>query len=377
MPVALLHLIDQNTDEDAVRLLSLLLRLMPAGRVTHRVAVIGRTPPAQAVPDHVPVIRLPRRFNWPLTAAAALHRLVKREAPDVLHTWNADAAAAAAMLRRPRPPIVTTICDPADADRAGRWWRTIADAGDRIELVCPSGFVQRKLVEAGVPLDATAVVRPGVDFARLREAKSHVTRERLGLPATGPLLLTPSPPSRPAGQFYAVWAVAILHQIFPDASLVIPGTSREQRRLRRLVDRIYCPHVFHFTVDRHDPADLLAVADLLVAPAIGDVPTGWLAAAMSAGVPIVASAVHAVAEVIADRHTGLLCKPAEPHTLALRLRTALESPALLADCARTARDQAYDVFRAQRCVDEHLRILDNLTTGRPTLQNVRDAAIDD
>jgi glycosyltransferase involved in cell wall biosynthesis len=225
-------------------------------------------------------------------------------------------------------------------------------------------------------MGATAVIRPGVDLAELRWAREAMSREVLGLPPTGRVLLVPSPASRVGGQYYAAWAVAILHHIWPDARLIVPGLSREQRRIGRMIESIGAGHVYALPGERYSPAQLLAVADALIVPALGDIPTGWIPWAMAAGVPVIGSAVPCVTEFIADRRNGFLCPPGEPHTLAVRIRTAFESPEVMAACVQTARHEAYETFRTEQCVREFLKVIDNLAARRPALVGVQDAAID-
>jgi len=391
MPIQLTHVLDENTPEDGVRLLSLLLRLMPETKVQQRVITIGRVPLNRARSasrrsavagegrlSNVESTRISRPFGSPLGSMLELRQTLQHQEPDVVHAFSAAAAAAVGTLRSTfgGPPVVITISDPTDAGFASKWWRSARDLAGAADALCPSKIIQRKLVESGIPMDATAVIRPGVDFGDIRRAKEAIKRPDLGLPLRGKVFTTASPPSREGGQYYAVWAMAILHQIWPDARLLIPGTSREQDRLRRLIENIYCPQAFILTEDRYTPAELLAVSDAMLVPAIEDIPTAALAWAMAASVPIIGSAVPAVAELIADRHNGFLCKPGQPRTLAIRIRTVFDAPDQLRQCTEVARGQAYDVFRAQRCVEEYLKVFQNLATGQRAVANVQDAAVD-
>jgi glycosyltransferase involved in cell wall biosynthesis len=372
MPVTVTHLVDAQTPEDAASLVSLLLRLAPAQHL-----LLGNPPAGLDIPASIPITRVPLRAGWPLLSLPALRSTLGTRPPGILHALGAHSTAAAGMLRRlgVSIPILATVADPTEARPVSRWWRTLRAGGARLEMLCASRIAQRRLIEAGVPVDATAVVRPGVDFGELRQARQSAGREELGLPVHGPVLVMPSPPSRGGGQFVGVWAVAILRQIFPEVKLLIPGRSREADRIARLLGEIYCPEAFLMTGYRYSPSRLLALADAMIVPAVADIPTGWLAWAMAGGVPIVASAIPAVTEFIADRQNGFLCRPGESHTLAIRIRTVLESPDQMRQCAEVARGQAYDVFRAQQCVDQYTNAFTSLAEGRPALTAVHDAAI--
>jgi len=370
MASRLTHVLDEQTPEDGVRLLSLLLQHLPPSQFQQQIVLIGRTPAMLTVPESVHVSRIGRRLDLPVASAPDLHRALNQQRPDVIFTWSAGAAAAASTVQAARgtAPIVMTITDPAEADRASRWRRCIHPSQQVIDIVCSSEVVQRKLIQSGIPIEATTVIRPGIDFGAVRRAQETFRRADVGLPETGRVLLTVSPPSRSGGQFYAVWAAAILHHIWPDACMVIPGTSREQERIRRLIDTIYCPDIYFLTANRFTPAELLAISDMLIVPALDDISTAWLAWAMVASVPIVASAVPAVTEWVADNQTGFLCKPGEPHTLAMRIKAAAESTEVRCRCTETAASQAYDFFRTQRCVDEYIAIIRNRLPSHLNIQ---------
>jgi glycosyltransferase involved in cell wall biosynthesis len=370
-----LHILDESAPEDAVRLASLLLRQLGGAEQTQaaksggeqHLAVIGRTPPSLRGPTDgcscenlmpraeagakspLRILHIGRRFGLPPASMLDLKRIVERCRPEVIHALDPFSSAVAGALRAAfpatAPALVTTVCDPADAPRIAKWRRALGGRSSG-KVICSAERVRRRLVEAGVPGEAATVIRPAVDFGAILAAKRSITRAELGLPAGGRVLLTASQPSRAGGQFYAVWATAILNQIWPDVRLIVPGTSREAERLRRLAARINCPEAYVFTGDRYGPSELLAVADMLIAPALADVSTGWLGWAMAAGVPVTGSAIPCIAEFIADRQNGFLCRVREVHTLATRVRLAFADERLLRKCAEAARGQAYEAFRS-------------------------------
>lgn len=375
MPIRLAHLVDTATHEDAARLLSLLLGRLPA-EIAQHVLLMGPAPQGLTMGPQVSRTQVGRLFNWPAVSAISVRRSMQHVGADVALAWSAAAGATLKLVWRDASPTAAVLCDPQEAVEASRWWRSLSGDDRAMDIICTAGHVQRRVIESGTPIEATAVIRPGVDFGALRRVRRDDIRARLGIDPAARVLLTSSPSTRTGGQFQAVWAAAILHYVWPDATMIVPGCSREQQRLRRLGQAIYCPQIYRFTEQAFSPAELLVASDVFVLPARGDVPTGWLAWAMAAGVTIVASAVPAVAELIADRHNGFLCKSPEPQPLAVRIREAIADTALARRCAETARQQAYEVFRAERCVDEFLRVIRNLAGGQRAAVGIMDAAID-
>jgi len=360
MTIALTHILTESTPEDNIRQLSLLLRALPDSEVLQSVIVIGKRPTVLMVPQGIPLRQVGRRLGLQGFVPSDLQRVLTRQESDIVFAWGSAAATAASVSALAGLPIVMTISDPADTFNAGQWWQRYGGGGRRIDCVCSSETIQRRLIDTGIPATSIVLIRPGFDLSELRRAKETINRTDLGLPQTGRVLLTASPPSRAGGQFFAVWAAAIVHQIWPDACLVIPGISREQNRLRRLIEQIYCPQIYFPVDNQYSPTELLSISDALIFPALADVPTSWLAWAQASEVPIAGCAVPAVTELVHDGHTGFLCQPGDPHLLAIATRRAIESGEITRQCIQNARQQTERLFGLDRYLTEHLNVLNSL-----------------
>ena len=89
--------------------------------------------------------------------------------------------------------------------------------------------------------------------------------------------------------------------------------------------------------DRADVPDLLPAFDVFALPSRYEgLPTA-VVEAMASGVPVVATAVNAVADVVIPGETGLLVPPARPRLLAEAVRYLLDSPPAAARMAMAAR----------------------------------------
>ncbi|HSW46469.1 MAG TPA: glycosyltransferase family 4 protein [Phycisphaerae bacterium] len=359
------HVVTSRTPENALRQLALLLRRLPADRFPQQVVAVGSEPPVLArLLASMPagrgptVLRVSGRWGLPGGQSSEWRRLLPLRPPEVWHAWGTAAASVARAACPADAVLVVTVTDPEEIGDVREWWPLQADPGIRGagRVLCASEWVQNQVIGLGIPREATALVRPGIEGHSIDTAGRDALRAELHLPADARVLLTASPPSRAGGQFFAAWAAAILYQIWPNVRLVCTGRSRELDRIRRLIEGIYCPDVFRLVGDDYSPDDLFAISDLLVAPATDDISTWWLASAMLAGVPVVASGVPSLAEVVADERTGFVCRPVEPHTLAIRIREAAESGGRLAGCVAEARRWATEAFDADRCVEAHAAV---------------------
>ena len=335
------HIIDEETGEDAVRALAFLLRCSQADVRTHEVIVLGQPPAVLDLPAGISVRHQPRHSARLGAIASPLRRTLRATAErgpaTLVHAWGARVASVAARVLPKGWAILTTLTDPAEAARPIDGWPIAGSGIGELHVVAATDRIRDRLIARGVAAEAVTVIPAVLDVPAEGLGKQEV-RQRHGLTDCGPILLTASPPSRAGGHFFAVWAAGLLHEIWPGTRILVPGRSKEQQRIARLVEGdYYCPQAVRFVEEPCRAAELLALADVLVFPAVSDVPTGWLIAAMACGVPVVASDVPCVTELITDGWTGFLCPPGRPHALAGRIRAVLEDRSRLDRCVGEAR----------------------------------------
>jgi glycosyltransferase involved in cell wall biosynthesis len=127
--------------------------------------------------------------------------------------------------------------------------------------------------------------------------------------------------------------------------------SRRARPLRRLAERLEVDVHWRFTVPHGEVAAWLAHAEVSVAPLTAsprNVQQGcsplkvW--ESMAAGVPVVASDLPAVRELITDGEHGRLVPPDRPAELARAIRIVLEYPEIARRMAENAQRRIADNF---------------------------------
>lgn len=364
-----LHVLDGAADETVAQALETLrLRLSGAGRA-HAVCSIDAARGVRLSP-HVKaeVVLVPGRlFQW---WSPGLRRLGASHGIDVIHAWGVEAAAACAMHFPARPQVITLL-DPQHARDVARMVRSLPA---RATVAAGSQVIRSRLLSAGLAPDRVVVIRGAADFGAINKARaSDIRRQVAG--DRRPVVLLSGPASRGGGQFQGVWAMAIVNQLHRDACVVLPYASREQARIERFARRLPDPSMLIVPDSRLGWSELAASADYFLIPAMDEVCTEPLAAAMAAGCTVVGCAVRSVAEIIADRHNGLLCRDARPRALAMRLLAAMEDASLRRHVTDVARGQAFEVYSQRAFVDNYARLYENVAEGRTAGEQVQDTAI--
>ena len=349
---------------------------LAADRFECRAAVTAGRLRRSLLPAEHRVDLWPRRFNADFPAAHAVRRYLRDQDIGLIHTWGVQAAvSAAAAATAGGIPVVIELFDPDLSDRQANMLRSIQWAPG-LGIACSTETIRLRLIEKGIEPGLCTVIRPGVDFATINTARRSDLRARLNLTPTDRVLITPEPASRRGGHFAAYWTAGVRSYLEPRLRLIIPGQSREQARIAYLAEGSGLSGFLRCPGDAFRFEELIAIADALLFPAAGDVPTTAIAWAMAAGVPVLAAAVYATAEMLADRHNALLVGPDRPKRVALNMVNLLDDPEELRKVSETARGQAYRIFGLRRCVDQHARLYDNALNGRTPGEGIVDSSLE-
>lgn len=109
-----------------------------------------------------------------------------------------------------------------------------------------------------------------------------------------------------------------------------------------------------------DMAGLLAWADVLVLPSLTEGLPGVALEASASGVPVVASDVGGVSEVVTDGVNGYLVTPGDAAELASILKHLADDPELRAKMGKAARQRAWSDFRLRDSAERYARVFRSL-----------------
>lgn len=184
------------------------------------------------------------------------------------------------------------------------------------------------------------VVHRGRDLGTMRPrdpALRAATRAAVGLTDADDLVLMIGRHEYQKGHLSALRALTALVVDRPTAVLVVAGREGTMTSpIREAIAAAGLERSVRLLGHRGDVADLLAAADVLLLPSIIEGLPGVLIEAMASGVPIVASAIPPVAELLDDQ-SAVLVAPGDALGLAQGLRGVLEDPATAAELGQAGR----------------------------------------
>ena len=121
-------------------------------------------------------------------------------------------------------------------------------------------------------------------------------------------------------------AMARVVKTRPEARLWLVGIGPEQERMQELSRQLGLESCVSFLGFRKDLPELLALVDLQVHPSdMEGVPLA-ICSGMAAGLPIIATSVGGLVEVLEDGQSAVLVPPRQPERLAQAIVSLMSSP---------------------------------------------------
>lgn len=248
--------------------------------------------------------------------------------PDLLHALHLTSYGFLAGLSGFQPSIVsvwgTDVLEAPALSPLHRWITRHALA--RAGAITATGL---RLAEATLPYTPerkpVSVIPYGVDLDRFDGIRPHRDVARIAVGAVSRL-------SPEKGLDDLLRAVAILRDRLVDVDVVLAGDGPARDQLTRLAADLRLTDRIEFAGDTPHAAvpAVLRRIDIFAMPSTWE---GFGVSALEASamrLPVVASNIHGIPDVVVDGETGILLPPADPPSLAAAIERLAADPALRA-----------------------------------------------
>jgi glycosyltransferase involved in cell wall biosynthesis len=302
----------------------------------------------------VPYVRIPCGADISPRLAASVVRAVRAEAPDLVHTHMVHAdvygSVAAHLLRT---PFVSTRHND-DRYLLGPFRyvdRTFMHGVRRIIAI--SDAVRTFHAAAGLPAEKLVTIHYGLDEPP--RPPSETAPADAGIPDDAPLVLAIGRLIEQKDHATLLRAFARVHESRPEARLAILGWGPLEASTRSLAEGLGIAAAVT-VAGRVEPRDWLERADVFAHTSRWEGFGIVLLEAMLAGLPIVATRVSAIPEIVVDRETGLLVPAGDDEAVAAGLVELIDAPARRAAFGEAGRRRALDEFSVARMTDSTIEV---------------------
>jgi len=200
-----------------------------------------------------------------------------------------------------------------------------------------------QLRHEGVPEDKIHIITNGVDC----DAFIAPSRDALAGPRR---IVTVANLRAEKGHDTLIAAASTIVDHYGNVEFHLVGDGPCREALQQQVRERGLSSRFHFLGERSDIPRLLAESDLFVLPSRSEACPNSVLEAMAAGLPVVASRVGGIPELVDSGVNGILITPDAPEALAAAALSILNRPAYAASLGRAAREKASRRFSFDRMV---------------------------
>jgi glycosyltransferase involved in cell wall biosynthesis len=310
-----------------------------------------------AAKEGIEAHKIPCQGQIDRTVPAAIRALVRQTNATVVHAhgYKADIYVYLAM-RGSRTPIVSTCHTWYDNDLAVRLYGAL----DRFVLksyaavVAVSEEVKKRLLSAGVREDRVHLIRNGIDLRPfIGPARPHQDQSGINCALKVGLAGRLSPEK---GIDLFLRAAANVLRELPLTQFVVVGDGPDRATLDALIRELGIEKNALLFGRNEDMPSFYASLDLLVSSSRQEGLPMALLEGMASGLPLVATAVGAVPNVVHNNRTGILLPAEDVKALTAAIVKLLSEPATRKTYGAAARDLIRNEYSAERMTAEYLQL---------------------
>jgi len=287
-----------------------------------------------------------------------LRRLLLEVRPDVVHSHQLGALFYAGPVSKSigTAAVVHTEHGKHFEHRAKTRWlgRYAARFADR--YCCVSRDIAADVIRHRIASPSKVQVVPnGIDTGRFGQVAEDACgiKAELGIPGASQIVGTVGRLAEIKRQDLLIHAFARLREMVPAAHLLLVGEGPERQSLEALAKELSVADSVHFAGYREDRERLLHIMDVFVLPSRSEGMPLSVLEAWAAGVPVLASRVGGLPELIDDGRTGRLVAGDDPHRWAQAIATLIADSAPTRDMTAAAKAVVEEQFSRSAMVQAY------------------------
>ena len=310
-----------------------------------------RTPIARRMEEAgIRIVYLDKKLGLDLSMVPKLVRVMRQERPDVVHTHldvikYAVLAAKLAGVKK----CVHTVHSLADREAEGRIQKIINGTYFRKAWSVPVALtpeVQASVSDFyGLPPERIPVIYNGIDLSRCIPKTTYETGETVTILHVGRFDV-------PKNHVGLLEAFRLLRETHPECRLRLVGDGDLRLRMEALAKEKGISDAVEFCGMQSNVYPYLHDADIFTLPSIYEGNPMTIIEAMGTGLPIVASRVGGIPDMIHDGESGILVEP-EPRAVCDALARMVEDGALRRRLGENAKAQSRQ-FSAEHMAEDYL-----------------------
>ncbi len=271
------------------------------------------------------IIESKKRFDfiWSIKIA----QFIKRRKIDLLHTHLLDSNfyGAIASLLAKCPQVCT---EHGDAHHSiykkdiSIWTKYFFIALIAHKIIAVSKFTANKLKKMIYFKDKISVIYNGIDtsiFELNNKEDRILIRKSLGIPDNAIIVICVANLYPAKGHETLLKAISLIYDKLPNLHVILAGKGQLKDTIEKQANILRIQNRIHILGLRNDVPDLLKASDIFVLPSFSEAMPLSLLEAISSGLPVIATNVGGIPEIIEHKKSGFIIPPGDYKLLAMKI----------------------------------------------------------
>jgi len=261
-----------------------------------------------------------------------LFLFIKKNNPDIIHTHLFHAHILGRIIGRMFDTQITV--STFHSDNLGGFLREkflkYTDLFTEINIAVSKAVAERLIKKNISTENKLRIIHNGIDldnFLFRDYEKREKIRQKLSINQKDRLFISVGRLNKVKGHSYLIESFKKVNdQLSEDDKLIIIGDGKEKDNLLHKIKELKLSDSVFLLGRKNNVSDYLNAADLFISPSIHEGFGISIAEAMASGVPVIATDVGGVSELIEDEKTGFLLKSGSAEDLTRKIKHLLDLP---------------------------------------------------
>jgi len=226
-------------------------------------------------------------------------------------------------------------------------------------IIAPSEELALTTIKLGIPDSTVFMIPNGVDTELFNEVKSNInTRICYSIPIKSFVAICPRRLVFKNGVDLIIKAWAKIVKFDKNVKLIVVGDGPEKNRLISLVKELRLERQILMlgSKDRSEMPEIYKIADFAVIPSRVEAVSIAALEAMASGLPVIATRVGGLPQIVTHNQNGKLVEPESPDSLADEIIDLISDKILLLQMGRNARNFVFNGYTWDMIADKTVRV---------------------
>lgn len=264
------------------------------------------------------------RLFQPLEAER-IANAVKREGIAILHLHGIHSLRFGLWAKRMTRNEVIVVLSLQKVSPSLRKGSRLREGRGVEQIVVSSKLVQKRLESIGIAPERLCLIRNGIDLIRFSPSvKPYDLFQEYSFPPETTIIGYVAPSLCEKGARILIEAAREIASNCSEIIFLIAGEGRGRKNLEALIESYSLSKNFIFSGFPEKLPATLAALDLFILPAVEGNPELTILNAMATGVPVIATDLSGVKEIIKNGVNGVVVPPGDAHALARAIKEFME-----------------------------------------------------